>query len=230
MLARGASMTQILFDVVGFDLDGTLLDTSEDLAAAVNHALASAGRDPLPVDRIRPMIGGGARHMLSQGMEATGGCSDEELDVLHQRLLDYYEAHICVHTRPYQHALEALDVLADHGVKLGVMTNKIERYATTLLDTLGMTDRFASIIGGDTLGLGGAKPEAKPILTLVAQCGGGRGVYVGDTIYDVQAGHAAGIPVIACSFGFRSGPVGGLGADAVIDDYRELVGAIERLG
>ncbi len=221
-------MTQFPFDMVGFDLDGTLLDTSEDLAAAVNHALESSGRDPLPVDHIRPMIGGGARHMLSQGMMETGGCSDEELDVLHQRLLDYYEAHICVHTRPYRYALDALDALAAREVTLGVMTNKIERYARTILDTLGMTGRFAAIIGSDTLDV--RKPSPRPILALVEQCGSGRGVYVGDTVYDVEAGHAAKLPVIACSFGFRDRPAGELGADAVIDDYRDLVGAIERLG
>ena len=63
-------MASFSFDIVGFDLDGTLLDTSGDLAAAVNHALASAGRAPLPVERVRPMIGGGSRHMLAQGMAA----------------------------------------------------------------------------------------------------------------------------------------------------------------
>ena len=222
-------MTRFSFDVVGFDLDGTLLDTSGDLAAAVNHALESAGRPALPVETIKPMIGGGARHMLAQGMAATGGCTDDELDVLHRRLLAYYEANICVHTRPFPNAEETLDALAARGVALGVMTNKIERFARTLLDALGLTSRFASIIGGDTLGPGGGKPSPAPILAMVEACGGGRAAYVGDSIYDVQAGHAAGLPVVACSFGFRSGPIETLGADAVIDDYLELLPALERL-
>jgi len=67
-------MTDFPFDIVGFDLDGTLVDTSGDLANALNHALADAGRPPLARDAVRTMIGGGARHMLMQGMASTGGC------------------------------------------------------------------------------------------------------------------------------------------------------------
>ena len=215
------------FDIVGFDLDGTLLDTSGDLAAAVNHALESAGRDPLPVERITPMIGGGARHMLAQGMAATGGCGDAELDVLHRRLLAFYEANMVVHTVPYPDALDALDTLAGRGATLAVVTNKIERYARQVLDTLGLTDRFASIIGGDTLPVG--KPHPAPIRAMVEQCGGGRAAFVGDSIYDVRAAKAAGLPVVACAFGFLDRPVADLGADAVIDGYDALVPTLERL-
>lgn len=227
-LARIVAMTHFSFGMVGFDLDGTLLDTSGDLAAAVNHALASAGRPMLPVDRIKPMIGGGARHMLAQGMAATGGCDNATLDVLHRRLLDYYEAHICVHTHPFPDALAALDTLAGHGVKLAVVTNKIERYARTVLDTLGMTERFVCVIGGDTLSE--RKPDPAPILAMLKYGDGGRAAFVGDSSYDVRAGHAAGLPVVACSFGFLDGPIDGLGADAVIDDFAELVPTLERLG
>ena len=215
------------FDIVGFDLDGTLLDTSGDLAAAVNHALGSAGRDPLPVERITPMIGGGARHMLAQGMAATGGCSDAELDVLHRRLLAFYEANMVVHTAPYAGALDALDALAGRGATLAVVTNKIERYARQVLDTLGLTDRFACIIGGDTLPVG--KPDPAPIRAMVEQCGGGSAAFVGDSIYDVRAANAAGLPVVACAFGFLDRPVADLGADAVINGYDALVPTLERL-
>ncbi|SFP48370.1 HAD-IA family hydrolase [Sphingomonas rubra] len=217
------------FDIVGFDMDGTLLDTSGDLAAAVNHALASAGRPPLTVAAIKPMIGGGARHMLAQGMAATGGCDDDELDVLHRRLLDHYEANMVVHTAPYPHALDALDALAARGVRLAVVTNKIERYAAEVLATLGLSDRFACLIGGDTLGAGNAKPSPAPIHAMIERCGGGRAAFVGDSIYDVRAAKAAGVPVIACAFGFLDRPVAELGADATVDDYRELLPTLERL-
>ena len=217
------------FAVVGFDLDGTLLDTSGDLANAVNHALSSAGRSPLPVERIVPMIGGGSRHMLAQGMAATGGCTEDELDVLQQRLLDYYEAHIAVETRPYPDCLDTLDRLAAMGVALGVMTNKNERLAKVLLDAMGMTHRFAAIIGGDTMGPGNAKPSPVPIAEMVTRCGGGRAAFVGDSIYDVKAAQAAGLPAIACSFGFLQQPVGDLNAEAVIDGYDDLIPTLQRL-
>ena len=220
-------MTRFPFDVVGFDLDGTLLDTSGDLAAAVNHALSSAGRATLAVDAIRPMIGGGARHMLAQGMRATGGCGEAELDVLQQRLLAYYESHIAVHTRPFPGAIEAIDALTAGGVTVGVMTNKVERLARAVLEQLGLLDRFAAVVGGDTVGRG--KPAPEPILEMVHRCGGGRAAFVGDTIYDVQGAHNAGLPAVAVSFGFLSQPVEDLAADAVIDHFDQLIPALEAL-
>lgn len=217
------------FPIVGFDLDGTLLDTSADLAAAVNHALANADRPTLTVDEIKPMIGGGARHMLAQGMARTGGCTDAELDVLHRRLLGFYEANMTVHTAPFPHALDVLDALAAEGVRLAVVTNKLERYAAEVLDKLGLSPRFACLIGGDSLGAGNGKPSPAPIHAMIERCGGGRAIFVGDSIYDVQAAKAAGVPVVACSFGFLDRPVEELGADAVIDGFDELIPALERL-
>lgn len=219
-------MTPFSFRTVGFDLDGTLLDTSGDLAAAVNHALAWLGRAPLPVARIRPMVGGGARHMLEQAMAATGSGGD--LDAALDRLLDYYEANIAVHTRPFPRLLEALDALAAHGATLACVTNKREGFTLKLLDALDLTDRFACIIGGDTLGENRAKPKPDMLLAMVDRCGG-PAAFVGDSTYDMQAAHAAGVAVVACSFGFRQGPVEALGADAVIDSFAELLPVLERL-
>ncbi|WP_028965638.1 HAD-IA family hydrolase [Sphingomonas phyllosphaerae] len=222
-------MADFPFRIVGFDLDGTLLDTSGDLAAALNHALASAGRPTLSVEQVNPMIGGGARHMLAQGMAATGGCTDEELDVLQRRLLGHYQANIAVLTRPFPHALDALDQLAAKGVTLAVVTNKLEALARQILADLGLTERFAAIIGGDTMGPGNGKPSRLPIDAMVERCGGGRAAFVGDSIYDIRAAHAAGLPAIACSFGFLMQPVEELGAELVIDSFAELIPALERL-
>ncbi|GAA3269161.1 phosphoglycolate phosphatase [Sphingomonas yabuuchiae] len=197
------------FAIVGFDLDGTLLDTSGDLAAAVNHALGSIGRAPLSVEAVKPMIGGGARAMLRHGLDATGGHDAETLDRLHHLLLEYYEAHLAVHTAPFPGAIEALDELAARGVTLGIMTNKLERFARAILGALDLTDRFASIIGGDTLGVAKPSPDrSRPWSSSAA----GKAAFVGDSIFDVQAARAAGLPVIACSFGFLSQPVEALGA------------------
>ena len=220
-------MTQFLFKIVGFDLDGTLLDTSGDLAAAVNHALTSVDRPALSVEQVKPMIGGGARHMLKQGLTATGGYDEAMLDTLHARLLAYYEANICVLTRPYPGVVDALDALAAKGVTLGIVTNKIERFARTVLAELGLIDRFACILGGDTLAE--AKPSPLPIHEMVRLCGGGRAAFVGDSIFDIQAAQAAGLPAIACSFGFLMQPVETLGADAVIDGFDGLIPALEGL-
>jgi len=225
----GAAMTAFPFDIVGFDLDGTLVDTSRDLAASVNHALASAGRAQLPVPTIITMIGGGARHMLAQALKATGDCDDHELDRLHTILLDHYEAHVCVASAPYPGVITALDELAARGVKLAIATNKLERLTLTLLNRLGLTSRFATIVGGDTLGAGMTKPSPAPIRAMVERCGGGRAVFAGDSIYDVAAARAADIPAVVYRGGFTREGVDRLGADAVLDHFNRLVPTLERL-
>ena len=106
-------MTNIPFDIVGFDLDGTLLDTGTDLAVAVNHALGTIGQGPLPIDEIKPFIGKGARRMLERSL-AVAGIVDEALtDALLTVLLDYYGEHIAVHSRSVPEALRKLYDAAD---------------------------------------------------------------------------------------------------------------------
>lgn len=226
-------MTKNSFEIVGFDLDGTLVDSSGDLTAAVNDTLAFAGRPLLTVEQVKTMVGGGAKHMLAQGLEATGGCSPEEFRPLYKRMLAYYAAHVSVHTRPFPGALAALDRLDALGVKSAIVTNKFESLALQLLADLGLTQRFGCIIGGDTLGPGLSKPNRAPIDEMIRRCGGEVGetktVFVGDSIYDIMAAKNAEIPGIAVSFGFLLEPVEDMGADAVIDSFDELVPTLERL-
>lgn len=226
-------MTDFPFDVVGFDLDGTLLDTLGDLAAAVNHALVQEGRETVPADEVREMIGGGARLMLEKALAATGGpVTTERFDELHAALLEYYEANIALETRLFPGGEAMLDALAARGVKLAVVTNKIERFAKAILEELGLSHRFFAIIGGDTLGQGRAKPQPDLLHLMVEQAGsaGLRAAYVGDTSYDTRAAAAAGLPCVVVSFGFNDHPAADLGAVAVIDHYDALVPALERLG
>lgn len=218
------------FDIVGFDLDGTLLDTSGDLLNAVNHALALADRPLLRADQIKTMIGGGAKHMLQLGLEATGGCPPEEFRPLYKQMLGYYEANVSVETRPFDGALAALDALDALGVKTAIVTNKFESLAVKLLDELALRDRFVTVIGGDTMGKGFSKPHRAPIDEMIRRCGGGRAVFIGDSIYDIMAAKNAGIPSIAVSFGFLLEPVEEMGADAVINHYDELLPTLATLG
>lgn len=218
------------FAVIGFDLDGTLLDTSHDLTAAVNHALSDAGRALLTPEQVKPMIGGGAKKMLERGLEATGGSTEEEMKRLYRLLLDFYGDNLSNGTLPFPGVIDMLDALATIGVKTAVCTNKFEHFAEKLLGELGLRDRFAAVIGGDTMGKGNAKPSAAPIHEMIARAGGGRAAFVGDSLYDIMAARNAGVPSIAVSFGFLTQPVDTLGADAVIDDYAELIPTLKRLG
>lgn len=222
------------FRIVGFDLDGTLLDTAEDLAAAVNHALALAGRARVPPEEVRGLIGGGARRMLERALSLTGGLPEKaELDALHGELLAFYTANIAVHTRPFPGAEAMLDGLAARDMKLAVVTNKFEALARAVLGELGLADRFFAVIGGDTLGRGRAKPQPDLLHEMIARAGGGaaaKAVYVGDTTYDTLAAKAAGLPCVAVSFGFNDLPADQLGADAVIDHFDQLPAVLTELG
>lgn len=217
------------FDIVGFDLDGTLLDTSASLTRAVNYTLAQANRPPLHIDEVRPMIGGGAKRMLEKGLEASGGCDPEDMHRLYPILLDFYGENISEGSVPFPGLIDALDQLQADGVRLTIVTNKFERFALKLLDEVGLLGRFAAVIGGDTMGKGNAKPSALPIREMIARAGGGSAVFLGDSIYDMLAAKNAGIPSIAVSFGFLMGTVEELAADAVIDDYGALIPTLAML-
>jgi phosphoglycolate phosphatase len=222
-------MAQFPFDIVGFDLDGTLLDTHEDLAEAVNHALGLIGRRPVQASEVRSLVGGGASRMLERALLLTGGVPDEEFDRLCQELLRFYEENIAVHTRLYPGGAAMLDELSAHGVQLAVATNKLEHFAVKLFDALGLANRFATIIGGDTLGPGRGKPKPDMLEEMKRRAGGGRAAFVGDTTFDTGAARAAGMPCVAVSFGFNDLPPDQLGAAAVIDHFDQLIPALEAL-
>jgi phosphoglycolate phosphatase len=224
-------MRDFPFKIVGFDLDGTLLDTHADLGMAVNHALTQIGRPAIPIGEVRDLIGGGARQMLHRALEITGGLlPDSQVSALHRELIRFYDAHIAVHTCLFPGGEAMLDELAARGVQLAVVTNKLEALASKVLDVLGLSPRFYTIIGGDTLGPKRAKPARDLLDEMIARAGSpGRAAYVGDTTYDTGAARAAGLPCVAVSFGFNDVAVDELGADAVIGHFDELVPVLETL-
>lgn len=214
------------FDIVGFDLDGTLLDTSGDLGAALNHALALAGRGPVPTAAVANLIGGGARPMLRRALFMTGGEEGVDQEALFGELLAYYQANIAVHSALYPGAAAVFDALDAAGTRIAVVTNKREFMARRLFDELDLTRRFACIIGAGRYPL---KPQPDALHAMVAELGGGTAAFVGDTTFDIGAARAAGMPSVAVSFGFCDAPPHELGADAVIDHFNELIPALSRI-
>jgi len=221
-------MGQIPFDVVIFDLDGTLADTALDLTASLNHALGALGRSSIPADDVRRMVGHGARALLRKGLAATGEVDDDLIEKAFPLLVGYYEDHIADHTKPFDGVEDALAALDARGVKLAICTNKLETLTLALVDALGWQNRFAAIVGGDTLPQ--RKPDPTPVHEAIRRAGGGRAAFVGDSISDTRAAHAAGIKCIALTFGFSDRPADQLGADALIDRYDQLLPTLERLG
>ncbi|WP_417322921.1 HAD hydrolase-like protein [Erythrobacter aureus] len=222
-------MTDLPFAIIGFDLDGTLLETHRDLGAAVNHALELGGFDPVPADHASDLIGGGAKIMLKQAVDRQGGLPDDEFRKLYKQMLAYYSANNAVHTQPYPHAREVLAELGEREIAMAVVTNKFESFARQILDTLDLAQHFVAIIGGDTMGKGRAKPAPDPIFEAIRRGGGGSLAFVGDSSYDVRSARAADVPVVGARYGYCDKPRGELGADAEIDSLAELIPALARL-
>ncbi|MGF1454822.1 MAG: HAD-IA family hydrolase [Alphaproteobacteria bacterium] len=208
---------------VVFDLDGTLVDTAPDLAAAANTVLREIGRPELTVGELRPYVGKGARETLRHGIAVSGGGVEEDgLTDLLERFLAVYMSRIAQDSRPYPHVIEAMDALGAGGAVLAVCTNKREDPARLLLQQLGLLDRFAAVVGGDTCPT--RKPDPESLGETLRRCGGrARAVMIGDTAADVGAARGLGIPIVAVSFGYSPLPAAQLGADAVIDSYKALV-------
>ena len=223
-------MTDLPFAIIGFDLDGTLLETHRDLGAAVNHALELGGFDPVPADHASDLIGGGAKIMLKQAVDQQGGLPDDKFRKLYKQMLAYYSANNAVHTQPYPHAREVLAELGEREIAMAVVTNKFESFARQILDTLDLAQHFVAIIGGDTMGKGRAKPAPDPIFEAIRRGGGGSLAFVGDSSYDVRSARAADVPVVGARYGYCDKPRGELGADAEIDSLAELIPALARLG
>lgn len=214
-----------------FDLDGTLVDTAPDLAAATDYALQCAGRPPVGLDAIRQMVGDGARVMVERGFETTGGQPSAE--VFEKAMADFfacYEANLANKSRPFPGVATCLAKLAERGYLLAVCTNKYEHFSRSLLDQLGLSSFFAAIVGGDTLPV--RKPDPGHIHGTLERIGASVdwAAMVGDSANDVNAAKAAGLPCVAVSFGYTRIPAHELGADRLIDHFDELPDALSTLG
>jgi phosphoglycolate phosphatase len=214
-----------------FDLDGTLIDTAPDLVATLNVILTREGLREVPYETARTYIGGGARLMLERGLLADHrDPAPQLLNRLFDEFLAYYAEHIADRSQPFPGLEAALDDLAARGCRLAVCTNKLEGLSLKLLDALGLTSRFATICGQDTYGI--QKPDPLVLHKTIAAAGGttARAVMIGDSVTDIHAAQAAGIPVVAVDFGYTDRHVSEFSPDRVIGHFGELVGAIEAIG
>jgi len=216
---------------VVFDLDGTLADTSDDLIASANVALASGGipvrLDP-KADRLAAFHGGKA--MLRLGLARAGRSGDERaVEALYPVLLAAYADDIDRHTRLYPGAVEAVETLIAAGYGLGICTNKPSALAETLLVRLGVRGLFGSLVGADSLPV--RKPDPAPYRAAVTAAGGdtARSLLVGDTETDRLTARAAGVPCVLVGFGPEGAGVARLAPEAMLERYEDLPGLVARL-
>lgn len=213
-----------------FDLDGTLVDSAPDLAAAVDQMLAHLGRSPAGLEKVRDWVGNGAGILVRR---ALAGKTDWEPasprdEALHKDALAiFYHAYGQLngqHAAVFDGVLECLNHLKTKGCRMAVVTNKPDQFVAPLLKQTGLADYFELFVGGDTLPV--KKPDPAPLLHAMEKLGGTRGttVMVGDSSADVSAAIAAGIPCVAVRYGYNFGSsVNSLGADAVVDSLAQLL-------
>ncbi|MEQ9545361.1 MAG: phosphoglycolate phosphatase [Marinobacter sp.] len=213
-----------------FDLDGTLVDSAPDLAAAVDQMLEHLSRPAAGIDKVRQWVGNGAAILVRRALADSIDWEpvDSRNDALFNDALSiFYHAYSEIngqHSVVYEGVEDCLTQLAEQGCRMAVVTNKPEQFVAPLLEQMGLEHWFDLTIGGDTLTV--KKPDPAPLLHAMEALNGTRGttVMVGDSAADISAALAAGIPCVAVRYGYNYGPpVDSLGADTVVDSLAELL-------
>ena len=210
-----------------FDLDGTLADTAPDLGFALNEVLSRHGRESLPQSEIRPVVSHGSIGLIKLGFGLVP--EDEEFALVRDELLAIYAENLANETRLFPGMEQVLADLEQSGRNWGVVTNKPAWLTEPLLERLGLSQRAACIVSGDTLPR--RKPHPDPVLLACERAGSAphQCVYVGDAERDVQAGHNAKMHTLVALFGYisREDQPQSWGASALISRPEEIIVWVE---
>lgn len=203
-----------------YDLDGTLIDSREDIANAVNAALAALRLPPLPKHLICTFVGNGVTHLIRKSLEKAGSQKNQLEDGI-RLYRDHYSKHLLDHTRLYPSAKPVLEYFKDR--KQGVITNKPEDFSNTILNHLGVYSYFFRVTGGDSKFQ--KKPSPEAVIEMMAAVGAERNetVLIGDSAIDVETGKNAGVKTIAVTYGFGTlEEIQSAGPDVILNDLSEL--------
>ena len=209
-----------------FDLDGTLIDSAPDLAGACNEMRIERGLVPLPYEQLRRMVGSGARGMVGVSF----GLLPDSPGYLELRdeFLARYEARMTRETKVFEPIVAVLAWLEREGLPWGIVTNKATRFAVPLVAALGLAERAAALVCGDTVAH--PKPHRAPLMEAARRLGLApeRCAYVGDDRRDVDAGRAAGMLTVVAAWGYLGDgdAPDEWGADHLIERPDELLGLI----
>jgi phosphoglycolate phosphatase len=212
-----------IYDHVACDLDGTVVDSRADLAAATNHVLRSFGRPEIPPRSVYALVGEGARRLVER---ALGPAHAADVDEGVARFLAYYGAHLLDATVLYPGVADALDALDDAGVALTVCSNKPEGYSRAILDGLGVAARFRAIIGGDSLPTRKPDPAGMAKLVRITGVPRARTLLVGDSPVDVATAANAGVAFCGVAWGLDPERLRGADPEIVVETPEELVALV----
>lgn len=223
------STIQQLPSAVLFDLDGTLVDTADDLGAALNHVLTLHGVANTTAEQYRPMASHGAKGLLQLGFGES--LQDFDYALLRQQLLAYYEQHLTVHSCLFPGANALLALLDSAKIPWGIITNKPYKLAAQMVRQLPELHGCQVLLGGDSLAQ--KKPDPTPLFVASHLLGVTRNQcwYVGDAERDIQAGNRAMMQTFIAGFGFidQSDQVEQWHADFMLDSFADLSAVVSRL-
>lgn len=208
------------YKLVIFDLDGTILDTLDDLADAVNQALESNNLPQRTIDQIRSFVGNGIKKLIDRSVP--DGCSDETIERVFECFKEYYSLHNCDKTHPYDGIIDLLIKIRNHGIKTAVVSNKTDNAVQVLIEKFfyGLFD-YAF---GERDGVA-KKPSPDSVLEVLkyAETDKCDAVYIGDSEVDIQTSANCGIKSIIVDWGFRDKDfLLKNGADIIVSTVEEL--------
>jgi phosphoglycolate phosphatase len=211
------------FAAVLFDLDGTLVDSAPDLAGSANDLRQARGLPPLPYQSLRPFVGTGARGMVGAAFGVQPG--DTDFEALRDAFLLRYEQRLLDQSRRFDGVTELLAAIEAAGLRWGIVTNKIERYALPIVAGLELNRPGAVLVAGDTTPH--AKPHPEPLFEAARRLGlqPSQCAYVGDDRRDIEAGRAAGMVTVAAAWGYlgMGERVEDWAADAIVEQPADLM-------
>ncbi|MEI7599124.1 MAG: HAD family hydrolase [Aestuariivirga sp.] len=212
-----------------FDLDGTLVDSAGDLSGSLDTLMAEKDLSPIGIATGRQLIGHGIANLVRNALKLRGESEDEgDIAIDLARFMDIYASRLTRLTRPYPGVVETLEVLKSQGWSMGVCTNKREKFATSIVEDLGLSRFFEVVSGPDTFGVG--KPDPRQLSEMVKAAGGRHpALFVGDSEVDVAAAKAAGMPVIALTYGYSKIPLDTLAPDALLSSFGDVPQAISEI-
>jgi len=207
-----------------FDLDGTLVDSREDIARAVNAVLMKVGRNPLSMATVQQFVGDGVEALVERALRASADREPEAGQVRAgvELMIQEYERHLFDASCLYPGVRQTLDAL--HRAKMGLISNKLEALARRVLQGFHLAHHFSVVMGGDSLPQ--RKPDPAPLRAAMTRCDAQpwETVMVGDSRNDVLAGKAAGVTTCGFAGGFRGREeLQAAGSDIIIDNFSDLL-------
>jgi phosphoglycolate phosphatase len=217
---------------VAIDLDGTMLDTIEDLATAVNLMLGDLGLPSLELEQVRTFVGKGLANLVQRSLRASlrREPDDAECERAMQVYVGHYDRVNGDTTTIYPGVREGLDALAAAGYTLACITNKSARFTGPLLERIGFARYFSLVVSGDTLPK--KKPDPLPLVHAAEKFGvpTHEMLMIGDSLNDAQAARSAGCPIFCVTYGYNEGhDVRTLDVDAIVPSLVEAAGLIRRI-